>query len=46
MWMPCHLANIAVSNAHDALADALGVNVKLLLIDIIGLRKAPNKRDY
>jgi hypothetical protein len=31
---PCHLANIAASNAHDAFAEALGVNVENLLIDI------------
>ncbi len=31
---PCHLANIAASNAHDSFAEALGVNVENLLIDI------------
>ena len=28
---PCHLANIAASNAHDAFAEALGVHVENIL---------------
>ena len=31
---PCHLANIGASNAHDAFAEALAINVESLLIGI------------
>ena len=31
---PCHLANIAASNAHDAFAEVLGIDAESILIDI------------
>ena len=41
---PCHLANIAASNANDGFSDMIGLNTKIFCIDAFNWLKRSSKR--